>query len=70
MKLTPWFGATTRPVRPGVYQRRHRSFGFYIFAKWNGSKWLRGSSSVDEAAEETIPSASQMTAFYWRGVQK
>ena len=70
MNLTPWFNATQKPVHPGVYQRRHRSFGFYIFALWDGKRWMRGMSSVDEADEETIPSVSQMTTFYWRGVQK
>lgn len=68
MKLTPWFGATTKPVRPGVYQRRHRSFGFIRFSKWDGEQWMRGWSSVAEADEETVASISQMATFYWRGI--
>lgn len=68
MKFTHWFNATQKPVRVGVYQRRHRHFGFYIFAKWDGSKWMRGASSINEADEETTASISQMAAFYWRGL--
>jgi len=70
MKLTPWFNATQKPVRVGVYQRRHRHFGFYVFAYWDGEQWLLGAESPAAAAKETKLSVNQLTAFYWRGLEQ
>lgn len=68
MKFTPWFNSTQKPARPGVYQRRHRHFGFYVFAYWTGEYWMFGAESPAAAAKETKLSVNQLTAFYWRGL--
>ena len=68
MKFTPWFNATQKPVRVGVYQRRHRHFGFYVFSYWTGEYWMFGAETPAAAAKETKLSVNQLTAFYWRGL--
>lgn len=68
MKFTPWFNATQKPVRVGVYQRRHRHFGFYVFAYWDGEHWLLGAETPKLAAKETKLSTYQLKTFYWRGL--
>lgn len=70
MGLTTWFNPTQKPRRAGVYQRRHRHHGFYVWAMWDGSKWMRGCPTVNEAATEMQSSTHQLTGFYWRGLLK
>lgn len=70
VQMTPWFNSTQKPARPGVYQRRHRHFGFYVFAYWTGEKWMLGAESPELAAKEQKLSVNQLTGFYWRGIKK
>ena len=69
MKLTPWFGCSTRPIRPGVYERRHKKLWFKVYAKWDGQKWFLGNPSPAVAEEEKVFSKHQ-DGYVWRGVMK
>lgn len=70
MKVTKWFNPTQKPVRVGLYQRRHRHFGFVVYAWWDGEAWLLGHPTQTPALQETAISKNQLTAFYWRGVHE
>jgi hypothetical protein len=67
MKLTPWFNAGVKPVRPGIYQRQHKKLGFSVYAKWDGKQWCLGVTSKEAAENYSMPSTNQ-TGFLWRGV--
>ena len=69
MKLTPWFGPMTKPVRVGVYQRRHKALQFSVFSYWDGEQWFLGAKTPDLAENEVMLSVNQ-NHFLWRGVLK
>lgn len=60
--LTPWFDASTRPRRPGVYQRDEPA-GRY--GCWDGARWRAGAASPAAAAAAVEVSA---TSARWRGL--
>lgn len=64
MKLTPWFEGTTKPVRPGMYQRR---FVTTAWARWDGTYWYESYTDKELAEKETRISAIQGAA-QWRGL--
>jgi hypothetical protein len=53
-KLTPWFPATMKPVRPGIYQRKLDYLtgyrGKWQFAHWDGRRWSGSFTSVEQCA--------------------
>ena len=55
-KLTPWFPASTPPVRPGVYNRNmeHASVpdndAKLPYAYWTGKHWLCSGKTPEKAA--------------------
>lgn len=64
-QLTGWFPGHIKPVRAGVYERR---FGHLIrYARWDGRRWMRSSSSIVFAATEWFGSPMQR-ALDWRGL--
>ena len=67
MKYTPWFGPTTKPVRRGVYQRRHKALHFMVYSYWDGEKWFLGCETPQLAETETMLSVNQQN-FMWRGI--
>ena len=69
MKLTPWFGPMTKPVRVGVYQRRHKALHFAVYSYWDGQQWFLGCDTPQLAETETMISVNQQN-FMWRGVMK
>ena len=69
MKFTPWFGCSTKPVRPGIYQRRHKTLWFKVYSMWDGEKWMLGATSIVGAELMTEVSASQ-SGYFWRGIIK
>ena len=67
MKLTPWFGCSTVPARPGIYERQHKKLGFKVYARWDGKKWLLGHPSLVVAENECVFSKYQ-DGYMWRGI--
>lgn len=68
MKLTPWYPGNVKPVRVGVYERKYPSFFLPVFCKWNGDIWFCGSSDVEFANQDRIPTTLQ--SLPWRGIAK
>lgn len=64
MKLTPWFPADVKPVRPGVYEMRCDPPRWY--RRWDGRHWYIGDTNVSVAAKETL--ASWCAFEMWRGL--
>jgi hypothetical protein len=62
-KLTPWFRATVKPARPGVYRVR-AACPWYRF--WDGSKWFVGASTPRDAA--AYMPRRRAEAADWRGL--
>jgi len=69
VQVTPWFGCSTVPVRPGIYERQHKKLGFKVYARWDGKKWLLGHPSI-AVAEETWIVSQHQGGYMWRGVLK
>lgn len=66
---TQWFGPNTRPVRPGVYQRRSPEGGYNFYSYWNGKSWGLYEFTAPRAVRyKDNPSAFQDTE--WRGLTK
>ena len=66
IELTDWFGGAVQPVRKGVYERQGNYSNSY--SMWNGASWCAYCYTVDEAAENSNPSAYQF--WSWRGIFK
>jgi hypothetical protein len=68
-KLTPWFPASVKPARKGVYVASVGCNTFYRY--WNGKRWHHGSYTVSEAM-----GAARLRGFWpedrypirWRGL--
>jgi hypothetical protein len=69
-KLTPWFPASVKPARDGVYLTRKTGFSHDgVYRKWKNGMWHFNSDSVDVAAKETQQSpAIVQTDRQWRGL--
>lgn len=67
-KLTPWFPAHIKPVRPGVYERDRIAQGFAVYSLWTGRIWRAYKFSVNTAATEKKRSKFQNLS--WRGLAK
>lgn len=67
MKLTPFFGPTVKPVRKGVYQRRHKTLHFMVYSYWDGEQWFLGAKTPHLAEIEPMLSMNQ-NKFMWRGI--
>ncbi len=68
MKLTNWFYGTTPPVRPGVYETRHRATNGYVlygFSYWEGH-WCRAQETVTGACRHRYKGDQQNKE--WRGL--
>jgi hypothetical protein len=65
-KLTPWFPASVKPVREGVYQRDWSSRpGYALWSEgvWHWTSWV---SAAEAAVESGISRAT--AAIRWRGL--
>ena len=70
MKLTPWFPASTPPVRPGVYQRNIGLLsGKIVYSAWDGVRWMSNCGRPDNAAKSSYPSIYQSSPW-WRGLTR
>jgi hypothetical protein len=65
VNVTPWFPASVKPARPGVYERL-TSWRDNVFALWNGEHWLMYTPTPETASRQTSKSAHQ--DFAWRGI--
>lgn len=67
-KLTPWFSASVKPARPGVYETRTPTNN--RFSYWSGRQWKPEQHSVRGAATTAVgryqPAAWQDKE--WRGL--
>jgi hypothetical protein len=66
MKLTPWFPADVKPVRPGVYKVKTRS-GRPWYRRWDGKVWFVGSNTPKDAASK-IEQLWFIDSRSWRGL--
>jgi len=66
-RLTPWFPASTKPARIGVYEvdvGRHLWWRF-----WDGKNWRNGATTAEKAAR----SESILLSYWkapWRGLAR
>lgn len=71
MRLTPWFPASTKPVRVGVYETRTaRSYGPDIlkgFSYWDGWRWYVATRAPQSACGYNV---SLYQSRQWRGILK
>ncbi len=63
LRVTDWFGPSSRPGREGVYERLSPGGPFTC---WNGRAWNADAHSPADAAKQTGISAHQAAA--WRGI--
>lgn len=70
MKLTPWFPATVKPVRAGVYRTRPESSTSQIicYSYWSGRKW--GFYKYTKRHAISAMGESPVQNKEWRGVLK
>lgn len=64
-KLSPWIPGSMKPVRDGVYERDHMSWG-KCYSRFSEGTWRFPSYSLEIAAIEQAFSDSQMAR--WRGL--
>jgi hypothetical protein len=69
-KLTPWFPASVKPARDGVYEVRGTSFDERNFRRWNGSGWgsTFGAPSVICQQDESVLYRHGEDMTGWRGL--
>jgi hypothetical protein len=75
-KLTPWFPATQKPVRPGVYEviTRCSEEGQPAYSHFDGAYWNGGWESPERAAiranfcDKTGSQGSCELLLNWRGL--
>lgn len=68
LSLTPWFPASVKPIRNGVYQVETISMYGRCYAMWNGRSWLECKRSIKGAAGGYFESWWQSRK--WRGLAK
>ena len=66
MKKTTWFDGSVKPVRDGVYERKHKRWIRY--SKFYKGSWRYTNDTVEFAASEKSPSMWQNLP--WRGITK
>ena len=68
-KLTPWFPADVKPVRPGVYQRKAPGIGDECagYCCWTGSFWGKFSPFISDAVIKS-DRPTIYTDDVWRGL--
>jgi len=64
LKRTTWFNRTTKPLRPGVYERRYWG-GTVMFSEWTGYNWLFADVTPKRAARRSDVSGMRLP---WRGL--
>jgi hypothetical protein len=70
MKLTPWFSGDQKPVRVGVYERKH-VWEVPVYAYWNGEWWGTGAFRKHRAVhKDYIGRPSMHQNLPWRGVMR
>ena len=63
-KLTPWYPASVKPVRKGVYQVRVFPH-FDGWRRWEGGRWMATSADRQIAEASTRPGCVKVE---WRGL--
>jgi hypothetical protein len=48
-QMTPWFAATTKPFRTGVYEVRLPRPAPKVYGFWTGDRWGRMASTPEKA---------------------
>lgn len=66
LKMTPWFPASIKPVRPGIYERDKTMHGFRVYAKWTGKAWMAYGFSIEMAERAT--KKTSWPELQWRGL--
>jgi hypothetical protein len=67
--VTQWFGGDVEPEHIGVYQRDYsgeEDETVFFYSMWDGTVWLCGFESLEQATLARIPSAFQWEP--WRGL--
>ena len=68
MKLTPWFGMYTSPLRRGVYEAE-KVGDTPVYQYWNGTYW-GGWAPNPKAAVKNNDFPSSRQNHQWRGLAK
>ena len=68
--LTPWFHASIKPVRQGVYQRDMGATGRGTFSYWDGERWYGWGFTVAIAKNNYAHTPSAVQDAPWRGLAK
>lgn len=71
-KVTPWFPADVKPVRPGVYERDMESVGLRGYGQWShwdGERW-GGYGADKKIAMRNAESPSAYQSIPWRGLAR
>lgn len=66
MKLTPWFPASVKPVRAGVYEVRMDGPPWYRY--WDGVHWYAGHCTSELACALPHVSLEETPTEPWRGL--
>lgn len=69
-KKTPWFPASAKPARRGVYETKQPD-GDRYFNLFDGERWHWGWESPDDAGDEPMTRQSEREfVCAWRGLAK
>lgn len=68
MKLTPWFPASVKPARVGVYEKRTSGHHATQWAGWDGRVWNVLCLTPEEAAAEMDGHPTCFPDDEWRGL--
>jgi hypothetical protein len=66
MKLTPWFPASVKPVRAGVYQSKEPFLTWYRY--WDGEYWCSGGTTPIAAKRHANMRFDETPPEPWRGL--
>lgn len=68
--LTPWYEPGVRPVRAGVFQRRHTLREYQTaYSFWNGNFWGVLAATVKQAENYRLARSAHQE-LPWRGMLK
>jgi hypothetical protein len=67
-KTTPWFPWTAKPVREGVYQRKHNVVDKTFYSYWDGKYWGRLAETPKMADYYKHRISMFQNVLPWRGL--
>lgn len=67
MRRTGWYQGHQKPIVIGVYERETYTDRSILYSFFNGKKFMRGRSSIEQAMAESC-NESCFQSFRWRGL--